>query len=140
MTNGEHYAEKLMDFACVNMSFAVNQDGRLDRCDSIPCDDCRFYVENSKDCSDYRREWIKQEYVPTIDWTKVPVDTKVWVKDGDNSWVREHFAKYDGGRVYTYLYGKTSWSFGRDKSDYIDSWDEAKLADPEDIEKYRIKE
>ena len=140
MTNGEHYAEKLIDFACDGTSFAVGRDGRLARCDGSQCVNCQFRLPSDIFCSSHRREWVKQEYTPTIDWTKVPVDTKVLVKgwnEDDGSWCRRYFAKYKGGVVFTYPCGLTSWNcMGKP----LTPWNEAKLADPEDIEKYQIKE
>ena len=84
--------------------------------------------------------FLKQEYVPIIDWTKVPIDTKVLVKgrnkDG-SKWYRRYFAKYERGLVFTYPCGLTSWNY-MGKS--LTPWNEAKLADPEDIDKYRKEE
>lgn len=45
-----------------------------------------------------------------VDWSKVPVDTKVLVSfDGEN-WKKRYFAKYEKGKFYVYGGGSNSWS------------------------------
>ena len=66
-------------------------------------------------------------YTPPTDWSKVEVDTKVLVRDWDNSeWIPRHFAKYKNGRVHTWNSGHTSFTSRRDEEDYI-PWNQAKL-------------
>ena len=61
-----------------------------------------------------------------IDWSKVPVDTKILVKDeGCSPWEKRHFAKCKNGRVYAWCDGRTSFT-ARDNIDYF-GWDCAKL-------------
>lgn len=58
-----------------------------------------------------------------IDWSKVPVDTKILVRNyKENKWKKRYFAKYENGTVYAWYNGGTSYS----QSDTID-WDCAKL-------------
>lgn len=65
-----------------------------------------------------------------VDWSKVPVDTPILVRDKKNSvWHRRYFAKYKNGAVYAWIDGKTSWS--ADCPDYINEWSCAKLAEVE---------
>lgn len=48
------------------------------------------------------------EYNAT-DWTKVEVDTKIWVRSLDGQdWIPAHFHKYVDGVVYGYDMGRTS--------------------------------
>lgn len=76
---------------------------------------------------------IKRE---EIDWSKIPVDTKIWVKDFENNnWIPRYFAKYENGKVFTYDYGRTSWSCG-DSSPL--GWDYAKLVEEPKEEKPHI--
>lgn len=71
--------------------------------------------------------WERKE----IDWSKIPIDTKIWVKDFENNnWIPRYFAKYENGKVFAYDYGRTSWSCG-DESPL--GWDYAKL--PEEPKK-----
>ena len=65
-------------------------------------------------------------YTPPTDWSKVEVDTKVLVRDLDNSeWIPRHFAIYKNGRIHTWNNGHTSFT-NRDKDDYV-SYNQAKL-------------
>lgn len=51
------------------------------------------------------------EYLGIIDWEKVEVDTPIFVKNVDNeTWKCRYFAKYENGKVYAWIEGKTSWS------------------------------
>ena len=61
-----------------------------------------------------------------IDWSKVPVDTKVLVSgSGNGGWLKRYFAKYENGKIYAWDYGATSFSV-RIKED-CSSWKHAKL-------------
>lgn len=58
-----------------------------------------------------------------IDWSKIPVDTKVLVRDLDTSdWRRRHFAKFVNGKVYAFDNGMTSFTGAG-----VSKWDEVKL-------------
>lgn len=69
-----------------------------------------------------------------IDWSKVPIDTKVLVRDENNSrWRKRHFAKYENGKIYTFSCGTTSWSVNEsvawgDYNDY-ETWKYVQLAE-----------
>ena len=52
----------------------------------------------------FRKEWLKDIY-EEIDWSIMPVDTKVIVYDK-----KRYFAKFEDGKVYTFCNGETSWS------------------------------
>lgn len=77
--------------------------------------------------------WERQE----IDWNKIPVDTKVLVRDNDEEeWARKYFAKYKNGKFYCYSSGTTSWSNKHDSSfSYgLIEWKQCKLAEePEKV-------
>ena len=58
-----------------------------------------------------------------IDWSKVPVDTKIIVRDRENeSWEKAYFAKYHKGIIYAWKKGGTS--FTKEQSE---TWCYAKL-------------
>lgn len=59
-----------------------------------------------------------------VDWSKVPVDTKVYAYCGDKVQQR-HFACYKDGKVHTWLHGCTSWSTKYTNGD----WDRVELAE-----------
>lgn len=51
------------------------------------------------------------EELGIVDWSKVKVDTPVFVRDSINEvWKCRYFAEYKDGKVYTWRDGKTSWS------------------------------
>lgn len=73
--------------------------------------------------------WERQE----IDWSKVPIDTKVYVRNNDNDyWHKEYFASYSKDTWYTYLNGKTSWS---NNSGSLACWNQCKLAETDEPKK-----
>nr|DAV45566.1 MAG TPA: hypothetical protein [Caudoviricetes sp.] len=67
------------------------------------------------------------EYIGIIDWSKVPVDTPILVKDDcDDKWEKAYFAKHEDEMIYAWNNGRTSFS-ARNKDDTF-IWDRAKLA------------
>ena len=73
-------------------------------------------------------EWLKQEYVEQVDWSKVKVDTPIYVRDNENSpWLPRHFARYENGKVYVWYGGSTSFTENEDFS-----CNYAKLAESEE--------
>lgn len=57
-------------------------------------------------------------------WFQVPVDTKILVSTDGIDWYKRYFAKYEGGKVYAWNNGFTSWT----AVDVVD-WYYAKLAE-----------
>ena len=53
---------------------------------------------------------VNGEFEEVMDWSKVPVDTKVLVSDDGKDWIRRHFAKYEDGKVYCFNDGYTSFT------------------------------
>ena len=51
------------------------------------------------------------EEVPEVDWSKVPVDTPIWIVDGKNVHKR-HFHKFENDYVHHWPDGKTSFTAG----------------------------
>ena len=70
----------------------------------------------------------RMEFREVIDWSKVPVDTKVLVSNDGKEWSRRHFAEYKDGKVYCFNSGVTSFTV---KESYFlnekVSWGYAKL-------------
>ena len=50
------------------------------------------------------------EYLGIVDWSKVPVDTPVLISNDKKIWFKRYFARYEDGKVYCWLNGKTSWT------------------------------
>lgn len=68
------------------------------------------------------------EELGIIDWSKVPVDTPVLIRDFEEmAWGKRYFAFFKNGKVYTWNSGATSWSC-EFRSD-VTSWNYAKLAE-----------
>nr|DAN59289.1 MAG TPA: hypothetical protein [Caudoviricetes sp.] len=59
-----------------------------------------------------------------VDWSKVPVNTKVYAYCSGTVQQR-HFARYEGGTVHTWVNGGTSWSTTHTN----DGWDRVELAE-----------
>lgn len=89
-------------------------------CDYDCCEDCPLSSFNNGtryNCNAlellYPEKAIEiiMNYEPKVDWSKVPVDTKVLVKDlNEEDWKKRHFSKYEGGKIYTYPNGTSSFT------------------------------
>lgn len=81
----------------------------------------------AKDLLDGRNYIAIEDYIDVVDWSKVPVDTPILVKNNyEDCWHKRYFAKYENGVVFVFSCGSTQWSNDGDTSV---SYDEAKLAD-----------
>ena len=67
------------------------------------------------------------EYIGIVDWSKVAVDTPILVGNDNKTWFKRYFARYEDGKVYAWLNGKTSWSSISEFS--FGNWKYAKLAE-----------
>lgn len=124
MTNYEHYGKQIEKFTRMGQKVAVKKDtNEIIPCADIGCGGCLFGAYDS--CTKKSMSWADAEYIePTVDWAKVPIDTPILVNNSIClDWVRNHFAKYENGRVYAWEGGKTSYT--TDKTCY---WKYAKLA------------
>lgn len=74
----------------------------------------------------FKKSWltdIKEE----IDWSKVPVDTKILVRDGEKEeFRRRYFSKYENGKIYAWESGRTSWNSDVDE---VTCWEYAKVSE-----------
>ena len=107
MLNKEKYAKEIAEIACNGKDIAIVA-GKPMLCCEASCDTCDI----EHDCTRGLKEWANSEYVePPVDWSKIPIDTPILVRDSELfAWSKEHFAKYEDETVYTWDYGKTSWS------------------------------
>ena len=129
MTNREKYAERILDIACSGTRIAVKKNVMEPvPCSDISCKYCYLRLKKGSRCDDACKEWCELEYEePSIDWSKIPVDTPILVKNNhDDEWLRRHFAKFEDGVVYAWDDGKTSWSLS--SLGKVD-WKYAKLAE-----------
>lgn len=130
MTNEEFYKEKIYD--AIAKAMAVSEDGKIAICKQIACENCIFRKkQRSVSCRAQMADWLKQEYVEQVDWSKVKVDTPILVRDYESEeWVRRYFAKFADGKVYAWVCGVTSWT--ADGECDVSFWNYAKLAESED--------
>ena len=119
----DRYQKQLISGAC----FGVTKDDEPALCAELSCDECKCCrAEGFGMCSYETAKWLDAE-VKEVDWSKVPVDTPIYVRNYESvSWLPRHFAKYEHGRVYAWDSGKTSFT----NDDAID-WAYAKLANQE---------
>ena len=110
MTNREAYKDTL-DKMLVRIVAVV--DGKPTLCEDTDCKNCLFrddcgVIRNRKKVAD----WLNAEYQePSVDWSKVPIDTPVLASADGKSWYRRHYAGTDAkGNPKVYLSGHTSWS------------------------------
>lgn len=127
MKNREKYAEQIINMAANDIKITVDKEGRLSDCFSINCHDCAWRSCNN--CRKKFREWLEQEYVEhVVDWSKVPVDTKVYVRDSDSDpWKPRYFAKFKNEGIFTWTNGATS--FSAKGFDDVTWWRQGKLAE-----------
>ena len=131
MTNKEKYSEMMLDMAINENVFAVKNEKPC-LCDKLNnCCYCEI-SGSSATCEEAFAEWLNAEYVePPVDWSKVPIDTPILVRDYENQeWKKRHFAGLNpGGKVMGWEEGTTSWT-----SNARVRWIFAKLATPEELE------
>lgn len=134
MTNEEFYKDELkviMKRVTKDLlidQIAVNKQGQPKRCIKQSCDDCIF---NGHCTLVAKRQWLKQEHVEQVDWSKVKVDTPILVRNYESGdWTKRYFAKFVDGKVYAWIAGATSWSADGELD--VTSWNCAKLAESED--------
>ena len=134
MTNEEFYKDELkviMKRVTKDLlidQIAVNKQGQPKCCITQSCTDCIF---NGHCAVEAKKQWLKQEHVEQVDWSKVKVDTPILVRNYESGdWTKRYFAKFVDGKVYAWIAGATSWSADGELD--VTSWNCAKLAESED--------
>ena len=133
MTNREHYMEQIIDICAKGGRPIINTD-ELVGCYSHDCSGChKWYKPNGFFSAGFLckaqvnfSKWLEEEYEPAVDWSKVPVDTQILVKNecGSGRWIKRHFAYYRDGKVYAWIGGTTSYTSQHDTPSV---WQYAKL-------------
>ena len=132
MLNKEKYAKEILDIVCAGYGIA-KQNGHLQPCRRTVCSNCDF--NTTLGCSEEMQKWANSEYKEReIDWSKVPVDTPIYVWDNnDNRTYKRHFAGYDkiNNMIIAFDNGGTSWS-----SVTTTKWDNAKVKEGVDCSEW----
>ena len=122
MTNREKHLDEILA-----VQHWGNFNGEIRRCGNCP--ECDFNDgSNTFPCKNARLVWLQAEAdeEPEVDWSKVPMDTPVWVRDRESDpWRPRYFAGVIGGSVHTWNGGTTSWSSDGGTT----GWTQAKLAE-----------
>lgn len=102
-----------------------------------------YYIKNYKNDLTHKNKYSedivkiydidRNQIWESVDWDKLPIDTKVFVKNyEDSNWKKRHFAGYDknfeNSPFKTFDYGQTSWT--SDGTD-ISNWRFCKLNEEE---------
>lgn len=106
--------------------------GKGNGCNDIWCNDCPFMGQcrpMELGTPEKALELVMNYGIP-VDWTKVPVDTPIYVRDSEeDEWLPQYFSRFIDGKVFAWVGGKTSFSSKNKLSNTI-SWKFAKLKDP----------
>ena len=110
MLNKEKFKDEIMEIVCSGEHFAL-KNGKVVECCDTRCQDCDFGNDPHHGCTLSRKNWANSEYEEYVDWSKVPVDTKILVRDTeDQQWKPRHFAGIVDGGIYTFACGRTSFT------------------------------
>lgn len=129
MTNYEHYKSEIEKIVRLGWRIAVSKNGKPYACNELNCNDC---ITDNGDCYQTVSKWADSKYIESeeqVDWSKVPVDTPILVRDNVNHfWDKRHFAEYYDGKVYAFINGATYWTTSDDD---IYAWKYVKLSEVE---------
>ena len=130
MTNFEKYRKQILDFIANNKASSPSiVNGKFAKCGDTNCSKCSLDKEeyHGAYCGNRILLWLYEEYQePTVDWSKVPIDTKILVSNDGIDWYKRYFARYENGMVYCWDMGATSWT-----TRITNNWNYAKLAEGE---------
>lgn len=119
MTNYEKYKDELIKHmiaqAYIGLEIYTN---KLVDCSNLRCENCKFNANGASICKNVceMEKWLNSEYVEPekeeVDWSKVPIDTKILVSDNEIDWYRRYFAGIDRctNERLAWLDGATSWA------------------------------
>ena len=107
MTNREKFKDELDEMLSAFLAFV---EGKPVHCEDMDCQECDFRGK----CPVREKcviDWLNAEYQePSVDWSKVPIDTPVLASCDGEKWYRRYFAGMRDGKPETYDVGATSWS------------------------------
>ena len=121
MKNYEKYADEIRGYKGNNFckDFVMPYIMKSDNCGGLACGACYML----------QTIWLLENYEePEVDWSKVPVDTPILVKDHeDGEWLKRYFAKYEDEYIYAWGNGCTRWN-----ADNMYTWNYTKLTESEE--------
>ena len=110
MKNKEKFAKEIIEVACSGGVLAMSS-GIIRKCTELPCHKCSFNIDGIE-CDEMRKTWAESEYIEPkyeTDWSKVPVDTLVFIKGVVDN--RRYFSRLlPDERLAVFRDGRTSWS------------------------------
>lgn len=109
MTNYERYKEDIERITRLGLTFGMGKTtDKVEPCNCITCTDCKFFGA----CSTKKLKWAYEEYQELfIDWSKIPIDTKVLVSRSGKTWYKAYFAGVNAsGNPMVWSTGSTGWS------------------------------
>ena len=127
MTNYGYHKNEIEKIVRMGRMVAVEEKtGKVTSCNQITCLQCKFDSCSAGNCDAAALAWADAEHIESeVDWSKVPIDTPILVKDSmESDWLERHFAKYEHNLVYAWCDKKTSHT-----TDSTTYWNYAKLAE-----------
>lgn len=116
MTNFEKFGKEIIVDLIKERGYGIDginkKNGKLMRCDNDGIEACEECVFNGECGSEEKtREWLDAEY-QAVDWSKVPIDTKILVSADETNWYKRYFAGIDTrtNECLAWLDGATSWA------------------------------
>ena len=120
MKNYEKYADEINRYKGFSFckDFILPHVLKSNDCSDITCNACKMR----------QTLWLLEDCEESeVNWNEVEIDTQILVRNFKNGeWSKRYFAKYEDGKVYTWINGRTSWN-----ETGIYAWNYAKLAEPE---------
>lgn len=116
-----------------NMYLTNEKPAMFDDVDEVRISSCKKYIGITGVMAALPKLSANEVYdiaeeLGIVDWSKVKVDTPVFVRDSENDvWKCRYFAKYEYEKVYTWVDGRTSWS--NKIADVPVSWKYVQLAE-----------
>lgn len=131
MTNFEKFGKEIIVDLIKERGYGIGginkKNGKLMRCDNDGIEACEECVFNGECGSEEKtREWLDAEYqaYQAVDWSKVPIDTKVLVSSDGVTWYKRYFAGVlcKTGCHQVFANGADNWS-----NSLTESWKYIKL-------------
>lgn len=134
MNNYEYYQKEIIEILETGENVGVAHNKPAD-CEGLSCFACDLHNLKAS-CKSNLAKWLKEEYKPQeIDWNKVPMFTKVWVRDDvQDDWHPRHFIGMDTVLQGNFLVTTRS-EFSYEGQEYA-TWNYCKLDDSVDPTPY----